>query len=461
MNQKVLIIDDEADIRAIVEDILSDEGYTVETATDAISGDAAMEEFQPDAVLLDIWMPAENGTPSEEGIKLLKKWAEKTRLSTPVIMISGHGNVETAVEAVKIGAYDFLEKPLSTAKLLLTVERAIQTNELRKENKRLRGVSGDQKELIGISPQIIELRRQIQLLAPTNSWIFITGEAGTGKHVVAQCVHYASDRRGAFVQLNLAATPTESIATRLFGAENSQGGIQAGCFEEAQGGTLFINEVLDLDLATQGKLLSALQESRFLRVGGSQYIETDVRVVSATSGDPEAAVREGRFREDLYFRLNVIPMTIPTLRSRSSDIQALAEFHSQRLASLNNINPRPFTEKALSAMCDYTWPGNIRQLINVINRLLLLNPDDKIDAKDFNEAIRNEAQISSQDTLTLPNYFDLTMRDAKESFETLYIQHHLSKANNNVSQLAKNIGMERTHLYRKLKALGIDPKNPT
>ena len=460
MSQKVLIIDDEADIREIVEDILSDEGYNVATATDAISGDAAMEAFQPDVVLLDIWMPAENGTPSEEGIKLLKKWAKKTRLSTPVIMISGHGNVETAVEAVKIGAYDFLEKPLSTAKLLLTVERAIQTNELRKENTRLRGVSGDQKELIGISPQIVELRRQIKLLAPTNSWIFITGEAGTSKHVVAQCVHYSSDRRGAFVQLNLAATPTESIATRLFGAESDQG-IQVGCFEEALEGTLFINEVLDLDLATQGKLLSALQESRFLRVGGSQYIDTNVRVVSATSGDPETAVREGRFREDLYFRLNVIPMVVPALRSRSSDIQLLAEFHSQRLASLNSMKPRPFTAEALSTMRKYDWPGNIRQLINVINRLLLLNPGDEISAKDFNEATRNEAQISSQDTLTLPNYFDLTMRDARESFETLYIQHHLSKANNNVSQLAKNIGMERTHLYRKLKALGIDPKNPS
>lgn len=460
MSQKVLIIDDEAGIRTIVEDILSDEGYTIETAVDASRGDAAMEKFQPDVVLLDIWMPAANGEPSEEGITLLKKWAKKTKLATPVIMVSGHGNVETAVEAVKIGAYDFLEKPLSTAKLLLTVERALQTNELRKENSRLRGVSGDQKELIGVSPQIVELRRQIKLLAPTNSWIFITGEAGSGKHVVAQCVHHASDRRGAFVQLNLAATPTESIATRLFGAETDQG-IQAGCFEEAQGGTLFINEVLDLDLATQGKLLSALQESRFLRVGGSQYVDIDVRVVSATSGESEVAVREGRFREDLYFRLNVIPMLVPTLRSRPSDIQLLAEFHSLRLASLNSLNPRSFTSEAFAAMRDYVWPGNIRQLINVINRLLLLNPDGDIDAIQFNDAIRNEAQISSQDTLTLPNYFDLTMRDARESFETLYIQYHLNKASNNVSQLAKNIGMERTHLYRKLKTLGIDPKKPT
>lgn len=460
MSQKVLIIDDEADIIAIVEDILTDEGYIVETAADAKSGNAAMEKFHPDVVLLDIWMPAANGEPNEEGIKLLRKWAEKTKLSTPVIMISGHGNVETAVEAVKIGAYDFLEKPLSTAKLLLTVERALQTNDLRKENLRLRGVSGDQKELIGVSPQIVELRRQIKLLGPTNSWIFVTGEAGAGKYVVAQCVHYASDRRGAFVRLNLAATPTESIATRLFGAETEQG-VQVGCFEEAQGGTLFINEVLDLDIATQGKLLSALQESRFLRVGGSEYVDIDVRVVSATSGDPESAVRESRFREDLYFHLNVIPMTVPTLRSRPGDIQALAEFHSQRLASLNSINPRSFTPEAIVAMRKYTWPGNIRQLINVINRLLLLNPDDDVDATEFNEAIRNEAKIGSQDTLTLPNYFDLAMRDAKESFETLYIQYHLNKANNSVSQLAKNIGMERTHLYRKLKTLGIDPKNPT
>ncbi|MGH1539166.1 MAG: sigma-54-dependent transcriptional regulator [Arenicella sp.] len=459
MSQKILIIDDEPDIRTIVEDILSDEGFDVLTAGDATSGHEAFLSFEPDLILLDIWMPADDGSASEEGLKLLKHWTDEHNLSKPVIMISGHGNVETAVEAVKIGAYDFLEKPLSTAKLLLTVERAVQTNELRKENERLRGVSGEQKELIGDSTETIELKRQIKLLGPTNSWIFLTGEVGTGKHVVAQSVHYTSQRNGAFVLLNLAATPPESIATRLFGVETDQSS-QAGCFEEAHMGTLFINEVLDLDFETQGKLLSALQESRLLRVGGKQYIDFDVRVITATSGDPEKAVREGRFREDLYFRLNVIPIKVPALRNRRQDIKALAEFHCQRLATLNNINKRNFLPGAVDAMMNYSWPGNIRQMINVINRLLLLNPSDEISEQEFTEAISNEADISSNEPLTFPNFFDLNMRDAKENFETMYLQFHLNKVSGNVSLLAKNIGMERTHLYRKLKALGIDPKNP-
>lgn len=457
MKEKILIIDDEADIRDIVKDILNDEGYLVETAENSIVGNAKMLEFDPDAVLLDIWMPTKEGTSNEEGITLLKKWHDKKLLDTPVIMISGHGNVETAVEAVKIGAYDFLEKPLSTAKLLLTVERALQTRALRQENKKLKNVSFQQQELIGNSKQIIELRRQINLLGPTNSWIFLTGESGSGKGIVAQCVHHASKRSGAFVQLNLAATPLESVATRLFGAELATGN-QLGCFENAHQGTLFINEVLDLDLEIQGKLLSALQDQQFLRVGGNQYIDFDVRVISATSGDPEAAVRAGRFREDLYYRLNVIPIIVPALRHRIADIQLLAEFHGKRLSELHGLKFNSFPEEVIKPMCSYDWPGNIRQLINVINRLILLNQDGVINAEKFEESIAGEGHVNANHPESLPDYFNLDLRQAKENFEKTYLLHHLSKANYNISKLSENIGMERTHLYRKIKSLGIDPK---
>jgi len=440
MTEKVLIIDDEFDIRDIIKEILEDENYVVQTAKDAKEGDKVMREFKPDAVLLDIWMPTHEGSNGDEGIRLLEKWKEDNLLDTPIIMISGHGNVGTAVEAVKIGAYDFLEKPLSTDKLLLTLERALQTQALRKENQQLKNVSFQQRELIGSSASITELRRQINLLSPTNSWIFLTGESGSGKSIAAQCIHRASNRQGAFVQLNLAATPIESIANRLFGSQLESGN-QIGCFEEAHEGTLFINEVLDLDLETQGKLLSALQDKRFLRVGGNQYIDFDARVISATSGDPEEAVKSGKFREDLYYRLNVIPMTLPALRYRIPDIGPLVEFHGNRLSELHGINFVKFPEDVIKEMQQYDWPGNTRQLINIINRLILLNQDGTINPSKFQEAIRGEGHVNE---------------DEADEISSEY--HHLKKSNYNISKLSKNIGMERTHLYRKLKSLGIDAK---
>ncbi len=459
MKEKVLIIDDEQDIRDIIKDILEDEGYEIETAANADEGDERMQAFKPDAVLLDIWMPTPEGSSGDEGIKLLEKWRDNKLLDTPVIMISGHGNLETAVDAVKTGAYDYLEKPLSTDKLLLTLNRALQTQALRKENKQLKNVGFQQQELIGSSPSIQELRRQVGLLSPTHSWIFLTGESGSGKSIVAQCVHHASNREGDFVQLNLAATPIESVATRLFGTELTTGK-QLGCFEEAYQGTLFINEVLDLDIETQGKLLSALQDNRFLRVGGNQYIDIDVRVISATSGDPEKAIQSGKFREDLYYRLNVIPMTVPALRNRIGDIPELANFHGKRLSKLHGLKFDNFHHNLLEAMKTYDWPGNIRQLINIINRLILLNQGGDIDASKFDAAILGEGHVSPESIKTIPDYFNVEMREAKESFEKMYLLHHLSKANYNISKLSQNIGMERTHLYRKLKSLGIDAKKP-
>lgn len=459
MKEKILIIDDEPDIRSVVSDILEDEGYSIETASNAIEGNEVFVRFNPDLVLLDIWMPDENGNGNgNEGLKLLEKWQQQDVLNQPVIMISGHGNIETAVEAVKNGAYDFLEKPLSTSALMLTINRALEKQRLHKENLQLRRESNQRKELIGNSPKTQEIRRQIQLIGATDSWIMLTGEVGTGKNIAARSLHNASKRNGEFVQLNLAAIPEENVATRLFGVEYD-GQQQIGCFEEAHLGTLFINEILDIDLETQGKLFSALQDQRFLRVGGKQFIEFDVRIIAATNGDIDEAVSKGLFREDLYFLLNVIPIRMPALRERKEDIQEIAEFHLKRLAKHNNLPTRGINAEALAAMCAYNWPGNVRQLTNVINRLQLLNPNAVITAQEFDASVDHEAgTTTSSDSLTIPNYFELSMREARDSFESLYLQYQLNKADNNVSQLAKNISMERTHLYRKLKSLGIDTK---
>lgn len=457
--EKILIIDDEPDIRSIIADILEDEGFLIKTASNAIEGDEAFLSFEPDLILLDIWMPTEDGkNEGNEGLKLLENWKKNELLKQPVIMISGHGNVETAVEAVKNGAYDFLEKPLSTTALMLTIDRALETERLRKENLQLRRESNQKQEIIGNSPLVQEIRRQIQLIGATDSWVLLTGEVGTGKSIAAQHLHSVSHRKGDFVQLNLAAIPQENIATRLFGIE-FDGQQQMGCFEEAHLGTLFINEILDIDIETQGKLLSALQDQRFLRVGGKQFIEFDVRIIAATNGDVDEAVSKGLFREDLYFLLNVIPIRMPSLRERKEDIKEITHFHIQRLAKQNNLASRKIDANALTAMCEYSWPGNIRQLINVVNRLQLLNPNAVITAEEFKASVDREAgTTTTSDSLTIPNYFELSMREARDNFESLYLQYQLNKVGNNVSQLAKNIGMERTHLYRKLKSLGIDTK---
>ena len=459
IKEKILIIDDEPDIRSVISDILEDEGYTIQTAANAVEGDQLFKNFTPDLVLLDIWMPDEYGKGAgNEGLKLLEQWQQQDQLKQPVIMISGHGNVETAVEAVKNGAYDFLEKPLSTPVLMLTINRALEKERLRKENLRLKQEAAQQQELIGNSPQTQEVKRQIQLIGATDSWVLLTGEVGTGKNIAAQSLHSSSNRTGEFVQLNLAAIPQENIATRLFGVEYD-GQQQAGCFEEAHLGTLFINEILDIDLETQGKLLSALQDQRLLRVGGKQFIDFDVRIVSATNGDIDDAVQKGLFREDLYFLLNVIPIRMPALRERKTDIEEIANFHIKRLAKQNNLVSRKISQEAIQAMCEYNWPGNVRQLTNVVNRLQLLNTDKVISSEEFESSVNREAGTNtSSDSLTIPNYFELSMREARDSFESLYLQYQLNKVNNNVSQLAKNIGMERTHLYRKLKSLGIDTK---
>jgi len=397
--------------------------------------------------------------PNEDGISVLKSWVEQDALTTtPVIMISGHGTVENAVEAVKLGAYDFLEKPLSTGKLLLSVERGLENASLRAENKRLKVKLQSTSQLVSSSDASRELLRHISLLGPTDSWVFITGESGTGKRLVAQKIHENSPRAEAqFVELNLAVTPTEGVAQQLFGSE-VDGKPILGIFENAKGGTLFINEILGLNLETQHKLLSALQEKQFMRLGGTQAVELDVRVIVTTSGNAQEAVSDGVFLEDLYYRLNVIPIQVPALRERRRDLPELVNLFINDIAERNQVDPPSMRKDALKQLVDYDWPGNVRQLQNVIQRLILLHADSEITPIEVNEALGTDVNIKKQ-SAAMNEYFDGDMRAAKEKFERAYLVHHLQAVDGNVSELSKKIGLERTHLYRKLKHLDINSKD--
>ena len=448
----ILVVDDEPDIRNILQDILEDEGYSVSTAENASEARIRFKENQPNLVLLDIWMP------KEDGISVLKDWVETSQLGhTPVVMISGHGTVENAVEAVKLGAYDFLEKPLSTGKLLLSVERGLDLASLREENKDLKSRLQHDSPLISNSDSSRELMRHIQLLGPTDSWVFITGESGTGKHLVARKIHENSPRDGSdFVELNLAAIPSDAVSQQLFGSE-TDGKVVRGSFENAMGGTLFINEVLGLELDAQTKLLSALQERHFMRIGGTEYIKFDVRVIVTTSGNPEQAMADGQFLEDLYYRLNVIPIHVPSLRQRRKDLPELIEIFVDDIAQRNQITKPSLSDEAINTLSQYDWPGNVRQLQNIIQRMLILNSGEQIDNDDVTAALGGDIALKPR-IASLPDYFDADMRSAKEQFEKAYLNYHLELVDGNVSALAKKIGMERTHLYRKLKNLDISSR---
>ena len=449
----ILVVDDEPDIRQILQDILQDEGYEVSTAENAEQARIRFKEKQPNLVLLDIWMP------KEDGISVLNSWVESSQINeTPVIMISGHGTVENAVEAVKLGAYDFLEKPLSTGKLLLSVERGLENASLLTENKQLKSRLRYDSPMISNSDATRELMRHIQLLGPTDSWVFITGESGTGKHLVASKIHENSPRAHAqFIELNLAAMSSDEVSKALFGSELDSN-VLPGSFEKAKGGTLFINEILDLNLATQNKLYSALQERQFLRIGGSEYIELNVRVIVSTSGNPEQAVNDGAFREDLYYLLNVIPIQVPSLRQRRKDLPELIRLFINNITEKNQLDTPSLTEEATQALVAHDWPGNARQLQNVIQRLLILNSGSEITIKDINSALGGDININNS-TDALLEYFEGDMREAKEQFERAYLVHHLSIVKGNVSALAKKVGLERTHLYRKLKSLDINTRD--
>jgi len=448
--EHILVVDDEPDIRRLVQEILADEGYQVSTAADADAARTALQNGRQQLVLLDIWMP------DTDGISLLKEWSANGRPEVPVVMMSGHGNVETAVEATRLGAYDFIEKPVSLAKLLVTVSRALETEALRLENLQLRSGIQTTTELVGSSRRMQTLRDTIVRIATTDTWVLITGEPGSGKAVAARYLHSHSSRRDQpFVEVSLGATPSQNIPLKLFGSEQGPD-IVPGSFEQASGGTLLLDEVGDLDVPTQTQLLNALEEGKFMRLGGTQAVNMDVRILAATNQNLASAVTDGRFREDLYYRLNVVPLEIPPLREHPDDIRELVEFYLDWFAGSDHLTKRMTTDDAIASLSHYPWPGNVRELKNLVQRLLIMRNDPEIGAAEIEQSL---GYLPGDTTIELPqSLFDRELRDARDSFERLYLQHNIKQTRGNVSTMAKIAGMERTHLYRKMKSLGINPK---
>ena len=446
-NEHILIVDDESSIRTAIRSVLSEEGYSV---SEARCGEEALELISketPDVVLLDIWLPG------LDGLDVLKKMKE-VNFPGFILVMSGHGTIETAVKATKLGAYDFIEKPLSLDKLLLVIKNLLSVRELKEENKVLRQKIKSQFEMVfrGIAMQ--KLVEQIHIAAPTNSWILITGENGTGKELVARKIHERSLRREyPFIEVNCAAIPEELIESELFGHEKGAftGATTSrrGKFDLAHGGTLFLDEIGDMSLKTQAKILRVLQEQKFERVGGAATFEVDVRVIGATNKNLQEEIKEGRFREDLYYRLNVIPIHVPSLRERKEDIRVLAEYFLKILAQENGKRVKQISPEALEVLEAYDWPGNVRELRNTVERLFIMTPSDIIGVQDIPASI-----IEAEESTTAGRPDDF--RNAKMKFEKEYIQRKLKEFEGNVSKTAKAIGMERTNLHRKIKNYQID-----
>jgi two-component system nitrogen regulation response regulator NtrX len=455
MAHDILIVDDEADIRMLIAGVLKDEGYATRDAADGAEALAAIQARQPTLVVLDIWLQGS----ALDGIGILRQ-LQAEMPSVPVVMISGHGTIETAVEAIKIGAYDFIEKPFKSGRLLLVVARAIEAAQLRRENAELRLRAGGELDLVGASPAINQLRQQIERVAPTGSRVLITGAPGSGKEVVGRLLHARSRRAaGPFVPVNCATMRPDRLEIELFGSEASNDGVprKVGTFERAHGGTLFLDEVADMPLETQGKIVRALQEQTFERVGGSRRVEVDVRVVASSNRELSGEIAAGRFREDLFYRLNVVPIRVPALRERREDIPLLARHFMQRGADAARIAARDFGEDSLAALQAYSWPGNVRQLRNVVDWLLIMAPGEA------SEPVRAD-MLPNEITAIAPSVvrwdkgseiMTLPLRDAREVFEREYLLAQVTRFGGNISRTAAFVGMERSALHRKLKSLGV------
>ena len=445
----ILVIDDEPDIRSLICDILEDENYEVSTADNAVMAQKARHECRHDLILLDIWMP------DTDGISLLKEWSTTGDLSCPVIMMSGHGTVETAVEATRLGAYDFLEKPLSIAKLLLTVEHALEAEKLKQENIDLKQYATHFQEPLGNSQQIQQILEQARKLGQHDTRVLLTGEPGSGKETLARYIHEHSTRKqGPFVELNTGIITSHNILEEFFGREEGDS-IHYGLLEKANHGTLFIDEIGDMDSDVQHRLLSALESKSFQRIGGHKEVKADVRIIASTRQDLEEAVQQGQFRQDLYYLLNVACLHLPSLRNRKEDIPLLLDFYLQHYIKRENLPKRKFTIAAQQFLSDHTWLGNIRELRNVVQRLLILGIGDEIGLTEVKTTLGEPARsvITSND---IPIFYDLPLKDARAQFEKAYLDYHLNQHKGSVTKLAKTAGMERTHLYRKLHALGIE-----
>ena len=455
MASDILIVDDEADIREGVSGLLSDEGHSTRTAKNSDEALAAIEARRPSLIFLDIWMQASK----LDGLQLLEI-VKQQHPNIPVVMISGHGNIETAVTATKLGAYDFIEKPFKADRLVLVADRALEASRLRREVTDLRVRSGAANKIIGASSAINSLRQIIERVAPANSRVMITGAAGVGKELGARAIHESSTRsNGPFVVINAATMAPDTMEIELFGAEAVDGRQRkVGALEEAHGGTLYLDEVADMPRETQGKILRVLVDQNFQRVGGSTRVHVDVRIISSTSRDPAVEIAEGRFREDLFHRLSVVPIRIPSLAERREDVPLLVDYFMDQLCLMNGMNRRKIGDDAMAVLQAHDWPGNVRQLRNNVERLMILAAGD------------SEAEISSE---MLPaeigalvpatpggaggtKLLSLALREAREVFEREYLVAQINRFGGNVSRTAEFIGMERSALHRKLKSLGID-----
>lgn len=454
MSKTILVVDDEKDIRTSLSGILEDEGYQVVTAASGLDALETAREDLPDLVLLDIWMPGMDGLETLEKLKTLFPYIT-------VIMISGHGTIETAVRATKLGAFDFIEKPLSLDKVLISVVNALRMKDLCVENDELKRVAGNEHELIGGTVVMAALREQIMRVAPTNASVLVNGANGTGKELVARSIHYYSQRHNkTFVAINCAAIPEELIESELFGHEKGAftgaSAQKKGKFDLADGGTLFLDEIGDMSLKTQSKVLRILQERCFERVGGTRLVTVDVRIIAATNKELDEEIRQGRFREDLYYRLNVVPFRAPALRERSDDIPLLVQHFVNLFYRKEGREPKQFLPETLDILKQYHWPGNVRELKNIIERILIMTPGRTITCDDIPDLHggHNEPDCICP---TLDGAFALaTLREAREEFEREFIIQKLDENDWNISRTAELIDLERSNLHRKIKTYGID-----
>lgn len=445
----ILVVDDEPDIRQLLQEILEDEDYLVHVAENAANARRERLEHKPDLILLDIWMP------DEDGISLLKDWLKDDGLC-PVIMMSGHATVETAVEATRLGAYDFLEKPLSMAKLLVTVERALETAQLRRENLGLRRRMDIPVEPIGKSLIMEKLRDQVKRLAQHDARVLLLGEPGSGKETLARYLHANSPRRdGPFVDVGVGTIASTHSAVEFFGRVDGDV-TQHGLLEQAHGGTLFLDEVAHMEPETQVRLMSALESNSFSRVGGSELLHVDVRIIASTCKSLEEEVRAGRFRPELYYLLNVVALKVPSLKEHSEDIPDLLKYYVDYFVSREKLPFRTFPVAVQNFLRNYPWHGNIRELKNLVQRLLILGSGGEVELDEVKSAVGEPVVESHRGGIIQPpDFFSLPLKEARERFEKAYLEYHLDKYAGSVARLSTAIGLERTHLYRKLNSLGI------
>jgi len=457
MSLDILVVDDEADIRELVCGVLEDEGYRPRSAGDADATLAALAERRPSLVLLDVWLQGSR----LDGLQLLGE-IKRRDPTLPVIVFSGHGNLDTAVAAVRQGAVDFIEKPFESSRLLHLVGRATETERLRRENESLRAQVGQEEELTGTSQSINGVRATLKRVAGTGSRVLIAGPAGSGKEVAARLLHNWSPRvKAPFVVVSAARMTPDRVEEELFGAEEGNELVRPGLLEQAHGGTLFLDEIADMPMSAQAKILRVLTDQSFIRVGGTRTVKVDVRVVSATARDLTAEIAAGRFREDLYYRLNVVPVMLPPLEQRREDIPMLADHFAARYAAERRVATPEISPEAIAALQAYDWPGNVRQLRNVIERTIILAPGDRIGRIDADmlppELLSGQAEIVPGNAAR--SIMGTPLREARETFEREYLRVQIRRFSGNISRTATFIGMERSALHRKLKSLGLaDPR---